>query len=216
MRYVATTESIDAKHLVNGYAWADVAGGAVVDVYCARPAAIVDAGRQATEATLPTYVLSRNEFHGHDFMQLQSFTNGAVYLLQMISHDWPDHVAVSILKNLVPVLEMRAKKGKEGTARILIVDKVMPTLGQIPVSVERVVRVRDMTMMQVFNSRERALEQLRALLLSADEGLQLRQVVASCGSALSLLEVEVAEVVGVEEDGGKVPEDGVDIWEISG
>ncbi|GAW18498.1 hypothetical protein ANO14919_079740 [Xylariales sp. No.14919] len=60
-----------------------------------------------------------------------------------------------------------------------------------------------------FNSHERDLDQWNALLLAADEGLRLRQVIAPFGSAMSLLEVEM---VGATQE--ESPEK--DIWEISG
>ncbi|RWA03416.1 hypothetical protein EKO27_g11691 [Xylaria grammica] len=215
MRNVTTSEAMDVKHLVNGYQWADLGRGPVVDVGGSTGNAAITLARvfpeltfivqdlpANAEATLPADVLSRIVFQGHDFTQPQPVAGGAVYLLRMILHDWPDNAAVVILRNLVPVLA-------KGTARLLIMDTVMPTPGQVPCSVERVVRVRDMTMMQVFNSHERDLDQWNALLLAADEGLRLRQVIAPFGSAMSLLEVEM--VGATQEESSEE-----DIWEISG
>ncbi|KAI0123645.1 sterigmatocystin 8-O-methyltransferase [Xylariales sp. AK1849] len=222
MRNVTTSEGVDVKHLVNGYPWEDLGSGPVVDVGGSTGNAAIalarsfpdltiivqdlpdnaNAGRQAAEATLPDHILSRITFQGHDFTQPQPVAGGAVYLLRMILHDWPDHVAITILKNLVPVLA-------EGTAKILIMDTVLPMPGQVHSSVERVVRVRDLTMMQVFNSHERDLDQWRALLAAADEGLRIRQVIAPFGSAMSLLEVELDR--DFQEEG-----DEEDNWDISG
>lgn len=222
MRNVTTSEGVDVKHLVNGYPWKDLGSGLVVDVGGSTGNAAIalarsypdltfivqdlpdnaNAGRQSAEATLPDSILSRITFQAHDFTQPQPVTNGAVYLLRMILHDWPDHVAVTILKNLVPVLA-------KGSAKLIIMDTVLPTPGQVPGVVERVVRVRDLTMMQVFNSHERDLDQWRALLAAADEGLRLRQVIAPFGSAMSLLEVEIGRDLPEESDDG-------DNWDIMG
>ncbi|KAI8631119.1 sterigmatocystin 8-O-methyltransferase [Xylariaceae sp. FL1651] len=224
MRNVTTSEAMDIKHLVNGYEWGELGRGPVVDVggstgnaaialaraYAELEIIVQDlpenanGGRKAAQqANLPEHVLSRIIFQGHDFMQPQPVADGAVYLLRMILHDWPDHVAVAILKNLVPVLANRP------SARLLIMDTVMPAPGQVPCSVERVVRVRDMTMMQVFNSHERDLEQWKALLLAVDEGLCLRKVIEPFGSAMSLLEVGM--VCAAKEEHFEE-----DMWEISG
>ncbi|KAI0405960.1 sterigmatocystin 8-O-methyltransferase [Xylaria palmicola] len=227
MRNVTTSEAMDVRHLVDGYPWADLGRGPVVDVggstgnaaialARAFPAltcvvqdlpANAEAGRRAAEAALPADVLARVAFQAHDFTRPQPVAGGAVYLLRMILHDWPDDAAAAILRNLVPAL---AGGGGGGAARLLIMDTVMPAPGRAPRAVERVVRVRDMTMLQVFNSHERDLDQWRALLLAADGRLRLRQVIAPFGSAMSLLEVEMVGAAAPEES----PEE--DIWEISG
>lgn len=175
-------------------------------------------------------VFSRVTFQAHDFMTPQPVAGADVYLLRMILHDWPDRVAVEILRNLVPVLAGTTagrlgdggdgcEKEEKKRPRLVIMDTVLPAPGRVPVSVERVVRVRDMTMMQVFNSHERDLDQWRALLASADGRLRLRRVLEPFGSAMALLEVEMemdgelqGESVGdVDED-----EDEEEGWDISG
>ncbi|KAK4233342.1 6-hydroxytryprostatin B O-methyltransferase [Achaetomium macrosporum] len=181
MRNVTTSEGVHVKHLVNGHPWADLGSGAlVVDAYPTLRFVVQDlpdnanAGRQAAEATFPDHISSRLTFQGHDFTQPQPMAGADVYLLRMILHDWPDHVAVTIVKNL-----------------LLVMDTVLPAPGQVPSSVERIVRVRDLTMMQAFNSHERDLEQWTTLLAAADGRLRLRRVIEPFGSAMALLEVEL-------------------------
>ncbi|KAH8698978.1 sterigmatocystin 8-O-methyltransferase [Talaromyces proteolyticus] len=220
MRNVTTSEAVDVKHLVNGYPWADLGHGLVVDVGGSTGNADIalaksfpdlrfivqdlpdnaSAGREAAEANLPSDILSRISFQGHDFTKPQPVAGADVYLLRMILHDWPDHVAITILKQLVPVLENKK-------AKLIIMDTVLPAPGQVPGSVERIVRVRDLTMMQVFNSHERDLDQWKALLAAADEGLRLRRVMEPYGSAMSLLEVELDRDFQEEEE---------ESWAISG
>lgn len=231
MRNVTTSEGVDVKHLVNGYRWADLGTGLVVDVGGSTGNAAIalarsfpslrfivqdlpdnaEAGRRAAEASLPADILSRVTFQGHDFTQPQPVAGADVYLLRMILHDWPDHVAVTILRNLVPVLEGRGSRTP--AAKILIMDTVLPAPGQVPSSVERIVRVRDLTMMQVFNSHERDLEQWEALLAAADERLRLRRVVEPFGSAMSLLEVELGHD---SQEGEEEEEEEEENWDISG
>ena len=141
-------------------------------------------GRQAAADSLPPDVASRLTFQAHDFTQPQPVQGADVYLLRMILHDWPDDEAVKILKHIVTAM-IKAE------SRLLIMDTVLPMPGTVPVSVERIVRVRDLTMMQAFNSKERELEDWKALLAAADERLRLVNVVQPFGSDMSVLEVVI-------------------------
>ncbi len=113
-----------------------------------------------------------------------------VYLLRMILHDWADKEATTILANLVPAMTA-------GT-RIIIMDSVLPSSGKIPAVQERLLRVRDLTMMQAFNSKERAVEDWTALLEGADKRLQLENTVQPYGSVMMVMEVifDKKEVAG--------------------
>lgn len=73
-----------------------------------------------------------------------------VYLLRMILHDWPDDKAAKILRKIVAAMD-------KTKSRLLIIDIVLPVPASVPVQVERIVRARDLTMMQAFNSKERDL-----------------------------------------------------------
>lgn len=90
----------------------------------------------------------------------------------MILHDWPDAKAIGILKNIVAAIDM-----KKTTSRLLIMDTVLPSPGSVPVSVERLVRVRDLAMLQAFNSKERDLEDWRGLIAAVHADLCLVGVV---------------------------------------
>ncbi|KAK5632426.1 hypothetical protein RRF57_008140 [Xylaria bambusicola] len=59
------------------------------------------------------------------------------------------------------------------------------------------------------NNHERELDQWKALLVAADKGLRLRQVIAPFGSAMSLLEVDMTGAVQEENTEEEV-------WEING
>lgn len=56
--------------------------------------------------------------------------------------------AVKIVRNLVDAMKNRP------SWNLLIIDTVLPKSGSVPVSIERLFRVRDMTMLQSFNSKE--------------------------------------------------------------
>lgn len=121
------------------------------------------------------------QFHAHDFFQPQPASGAGVYLLRMILHDWPDEDAARILANLVPAMSNRS--------RILVMDIILPAPGSVPVSRERILRLRDMTMMQVFNSHERELDDWKAVFQKADGRLRLLNVHQPVGSTMSLMEL---------------------------
>ncbi|KAI7974927.1 hypothetical protein EIK77_001680 [Talaromyces pinophilus] len=143
-------------------------------------------GRKAAES-LPADIASRITFQAHDITIPQPVHGANVYLLRMILHDWPDHEAVLILKHIVKAMD-------KTKSRLLIMDTVLPKPGSVPVSVERIVRARDLTMMQAFNSKERDLDEWKELFGAAAVGdirLQLVNVVQPFGSAMSVLELAV-------------------------
>lgn len=141
-----------------------------------------ESGRKAAALSLPTDVVSRITFQGHDFTQPQPVQGADVYLLRMILHDWPDDGAAEILKNIITAMDQTKSK-------LLIMDTVLPKPGSVPVSVERIVRVRDLTMLQAFNSKERDLDDWQSLLALVSPDLKLNNVVQPFGSAMSVLEV---------------------------
>nr|QKG86290.1 O-methyltransferase [Aspergillus sp. FM242] len=117
----------------------------------------------------------------HNFFEDQPYKGANVYLLRMILHDWPMREATSILKRLLPALKK--------STRIIIMDTVLPRPGSIPSAEERLLRARDMTMLQAFNSLERDLDDWKELLKGVDERLSLVNVVQPVGSVMSAMEV---------------------------
>ena len=101
----------------------------------------------------------------------------------MILHDWAEKEAVQILSNLVPALLDGSK--------ILIMDTVLPDPGTIPATKERMLRVRDLTMRQVFNSQERTMSDWEELVNLADSRLKITGANQPNGSNMSLITVEL-------------------------
>ncbi|RAO67445.1 uncharacterized protein BHQ10_003457 [Talaromyces amestolkiae] len=208
MRNVRSSESIDIKHLLSGYKWESLPiGSLVVDMGGSTGTSAIalanaypyltftvqdlpenaENGRQAAES-LPADIASRINFQAHDITIPQPLQGANIYLLRMILHDWPDHEAVQILKHIVRAMD-------SAKSRLLIMDTALPKSGSVPVSVERIVRARDLTMMQAFNSKERDLEEWKELFAAAAVGdvrLQLVNVVQPFGSAMSVLELALA------------------------
>ena len=171
-------------------------GGAAIALAKANPhltfvvqdlPANADNGRKTAES-LPADIASRITFQGHDFTQPEPVSDADAYLLRMILHDWPDTEAATILRNIVGAMD-------KTKSRLLVMDTVLPTPGTVPVSVERLARVRDLTMMQAFNSKERDLDDWKHLVAAADPRLQLVNVIQPFGSAMSVLELALGSTV---------------------
>ena len=79
--------------------------------------------------------------------------------------------------------------------KLLIMESVLPRPGSVPVVLESALRSRDMSMMQVHNSKERDLDEWIDLLKGADKRLRLENVVQPFMSLLSVLEVVKDDVV---------------------
>ncbi|KAI9654281.1 MAG: hypothetical protein M1831_005446 [Alyxoria varia] len=208
MRNVTSSEGVSLQHLVAGYAWGDVPeGGIVVDVGGSTGSAAIalaeaftglefivqdlpsnaDNGRKSLAELNSPDIGSRVKFQAHDFTRPEPVQGADVYLLRMILHDWPDDEAAEILRHIFAAMRTRS--------RLLIMDTVLPAPRSVPVSVERNARVRDLFMMQAFNSGERDLKGWKGLLAAVDSRLHLINVVQPFGSDLSVLEVILDDAV---------------------
>ena len=153
--------------------------------------------------TLPSSITSRLSYEHHDFFTPQPLKDVDVFLLRMIIHDWPTTEAMQIIENLVDSMKPGGK--------LIIMDTVLPQPGSVPTVTEAALRVRDLSMMQVHNSKERELDEWVALLEGADKRLRLKNVVQPFGSSMSVLEVvrdllipngHISGQVAAQVDGG--------------
>ncbi|KAJ6043153.1 uncharacterized protein N7446_001349 [Penicillium canescens] len=198
MKNVAKGEGTNIKHLIQGYDWANLGNATVVDVGGSSGHASISLAEifpqlkfivqdlpmviKTSVSQVPDAVSSRVTFQSHDFFTPQPVIDGDVYLLRMILHDWPRDEAQKILSHLAAAL---IRLG----GRILVMDTVLPNPGSAPVSEEALLRVRDMTMMQTFNSHERGMEEWEALVQAADSTLKIIRAIQPVGSAMTILEI---------------------------
>ncbi|KAL2863146.1 O-methyltransferase-domain-containing protein [Aspergillus lucknowensis] len=212
MRAVTASQGTHLKQLVECWDWTSLGRGLVVDVGGSTGHASIALARKFPELRFivedlpdvvaggPAYLESQSQsqedadlasritYQRHDFFEPQPAMAGDadVYLLRMILHDWGFDDCVRILSRLVEAL--RESKKRDG-ARILIMDSVLPEPGSVPTSRERLLRVRDLTMLQVFNSQERQMEDWERIFTCVDERLVVKKVVQPAGSVLSIIEL---------------------------
>lgn len=202
MRSVTASRPWSLDHAVQSFDWGSLPRGAkVVDIggshgqLCVEVAKefhtlefivqdlpeAVETAHQSfdTDTSIEPAIKSRISFMSHDFFKPQPVVDAHVYFLRMIIHDWPDKEALVILQHLRHVLE------RNPAARIVFMDTVLPQPGTTTALHEQRLRVRDLMMRQVFNSKEREMEEWKALLDQA--GLELSEVTMPDDSVMGVL-----------------------------
>ncbi|KAK1714164.1 O-methyltransferase [Colletotrichum lupini] len=206
MRNVTASRPWSLAHAVECFDWASLPEGAkVVDVggshgqlavhvaskfphlkYIVQdlPETVATAQRAFdADTSIDPAVKSHIQFMSSDFFKPQTVLDAHVYFLRMIIHDWPDRDARIILQNLRTALEANPK------ARIVIMDTILPPPGSTTLQHEQQLRVRDLMMMQVFNARERELENWKNLL--NDVGMEIEHSRQPDDSVMGLLTVQL-------------------------
>lgn len=187
----------DTTSITQGYDWSGInaESGVLVDVGGAGGHAAVAVARAnpnircvvqeipeviaKAKYSAPQDVADRVSFAAHDFFQPQPVAAQA-YLFRQIFHNWGDAKCIEILRALIPALKPGAK--------IIVNDLILPPPGELPPMQERAVRVMDMTMMSLFNSREREKKAWEELFAEADSRYQNVRVWKPEGSQLGLIE----------------------------
>ncbi|KAJ5345345.1 hypothetical protein N7452_003349 [Penicillium brevicompactum] len=201
MKNVTSSEGTKLDHLLSGFDWSGLGSARIVDVggstgnagialansFPKLDVTVQDLSENTAEgaATLSPDLASRVHFQAHDFFKPQPIIGADIYLLRMILHDWATPDAVRILQQLVPAL----RRG----SRIVIMDSVLPRAGSMAPTKERLLRVRDLTMLQVFNSCERDLDDWNQVLNLADQRLRVVDVTQPRGSVMALLTIDLVE-----------------------
>ena len=130
----------------------------------------------------------------HNYHSKQPIRNAHVYLMRMVLHNLTDVESIELLSTLVPALR------SSPSSRLLVMDTVLPDPGSVGAVDEGLMRYRDLTMRQVFNTKERELSEFKELFEKASgagkgdasegEGsLVIKKIGRSVGSALSMVEV---------------------------
>ncbi|KHE84643.1 S-adenosyl-L-methionine-dependent methyltransferase [Neurospora crassa] len=116
-------------------------------------------------------VKDRVEFVSHNFFdpQPEPARRAAVYFMRNIVHNWPDLYCQRILK---PIAE---SMGPE--SRIVNCDIVLPEPNSVPKAQDAVTRALDLTMLSMFNAKERSFDRWKELFASADGRLEITDMV---------------------------------------
>ncbi|KAL8714646.1 MAG: hypothetical protein Q9220_001595 [cf. Caloplaca sp. 1 TL-2023] len=200
MKNVTSGKGTSIQHLISGYDWASLGNSTVVDLGGSNGHASIALAEAFPDLkfivqdlpdtiessrpdmkTFPSPIADRISFQHHDFFTPEPLKDVEVFLLRMIIHDWPAAEAVEIIKNLVNSMKPGGK--------LIIMDTVLPQPGSVPVPTEAALRVRDLSMMQVHNSKERELDEWVTLLKRADERLRLQNVSQPFSSTMAVLEI---------------------------
>ncbi|KAI1113334.1 O-methyltransferase [Nemania sp. NC0429] len=193
MVYFNSIDDLASHHLCNAYDWESVsqfvdiggsAGSTAVALATHLPrmsiviqdqAVLEDQARQS----IPAALADRVSFMAHDFFQDQPVRDADVYHFRWIFHDWPDRYCLKLLRALVPAL-------KPG-ARVVVSDFVVPESGATSRYAEGLVRGFDLSMMELFNAREREEQDWERLFASADPRFQFAGVRTVPGAALAFI-----------------------------
>jgi hypothetical protein len=133
------------SHLVEGYDWAALGAGTVVDVggadgYVSRALSKTHPQLNMVVEDLPDVVAAAVRqpcsnpcirYQAHDFFATQPVAGADAYLFRWVLHDWPDHYVVRILRSQVPA----PRRG----ARIVVNESLSPEPGSLPLSLERTI-----------------------------------------------------------------------------
>ncbi|KAJ5725584.1 uncharacterized protein N7483_006941 [Penicillium malachiteum] len=156
---------------------------------------VIEKGVALWTKELPSYLQNGQvQLTPGDFFQTQSVSGAAVYFLHTILHDWPDAESIQILKSLTPAMTADSRvligemviNNSLGTKEIPDAPKPLPADYGL---YSRYSHERDLVMLSLFNSKERTMDDFRAIIHAA--GLVVESVY-ECRSHMSLIECRLA------------------------
>lgn len=122
----------------------------------------------------------RITFKGHDLNNEQPVKDADLYMFRSVLLNWPEKYVVKFLKNLVPALKPGAK--------VLINEGCLPEPGTVSSWDDKLLRSLDLCMMAMFNSKERTVEEWKALFHEADPSFRFLGAKRPEGSLLWIIE----------------------------
>lgn len=144
-----------------------------------------DLAKESAELVEQNRLAGRVSFTPHDFFGKQPARGAKIYLLRNILHNWSDLYCRRILKPLVEAM------GPD--SRIVVCDIVLPPPNTMPKTQEARIRALDLTMLSMFNAKERSLEEWQALFASVDGRLKIENVIGRPKMRMDcLIEVKLA------------------------
>lgn len=134
MDNMGASDAFSIRHTVQGYDWASLSPGTVVDIGGNTGHVSIGISKVAPHLDFVVQDLEqvasdmnerakatpheRVRWEAHDFFKEQPIKNASIYLLRFILHDYSDKYATQILKAVMPALGPQSK--------ILLFDGIMP------------------------------------------------------------------------------------------
>ena len=191
-------QTLNLQHMVNGFDWAALGEGPVVDLGGGNGHVSVTIAKafsnlrlivedlpsnaEPARSTIPEDLQSRVSFLEHNFFEPQPMIEAKAYFARRIFHDWPDEDCLRIIQQLMPQL----KEGK----KLFIADQVLPPAGTVSLYEESRFRSSDLVMFATVGGKERSMEDWKRLLARADGWLGIVAYRQPAGSRLAMLEVQ--------------------------
>ncbi|KAF2679830.1 S-adenosyl-L-methionine-dependent methyltransferase [Lentithecium fluviatile CBS 122367] len=192
MKGHAAVVGADTSHIVNGFDWASLGSGPVVDLaggsgnisimlaeafpelrFVVQDLATT---REAATAQIQACGLQdRILFEVQDSFEPQAVDHGS------IMHDWEDEEYSKILRQLLPAVE-------NGT-KIVMCDKILPPKGRKATHMEFFLIFMDLLMFSLLGAKERSIDQWEALVKKTDPRLKVLAVHQPIGSERGLVVV---------------------------
>lgn len=145
MNFFGMKSGFEHKHMVDGYDWATIDTGLLVDVggsdgslsiaiaerFPGIRCIVQDLSEVVMSAKVPPALADRVQFIAHDFFKEQKIS-ADVYVLRWVLHNWSDKYSIKIVRNLIPALKHGAK--------VLIIEVCLPEPGVLSPFEEREIR----------------------------------------------------------------------------
>lgn len=198
MKCITSITGNDKAYIWNGFDWAGLENGPVVDVGGGNGHVSVTIAEgfpklqfiiqdlpfneKPAADTIPGDMKDRVTFQAHNFFEAQPpDLQVKAFFLKAVLHDWPDHDCVRILSHLLPKVEQGA--------RIFIMDRITPAPGKKPTHYESFVIFIDLEMYSQLGAKERSLEQWKSLLAKTDPRLRIVKWQHPVGCEFGFIEV---------------------------
>ncbi|KAI4190536.1 MAG: hypothetical protein LQ348_003646 [Seirophora lacunosa] len=210
MTFLHTSPGLQKSYVLNGFDWASLGNGLIVDVGGSHGLVSQEIAREFpslsfvvqdlpnviedAKTKVPADLAGRVTFMAHDMFSEQPVTDADVYYFRWILHSWSDKYCIKILRSLIPAL-------KAG-ARIMFSERCLEAPNILGSHEEKVnsfgehkldeadswlIREWDIMMLALCNAQERDHDDWEELLQAADARFKLEEVRRTAGAKLAMI-----------------------------
>lgn len=125
MTFLHTSPGLQKSYVLNGFDWASLGNGLIVDVGGSHGLVSQEIAREFpslsfvvqdlpnviedAKTKVPADLAGRVTFMAHDMFSEQPVTDADVYYFRWILHSWSDKYCIKILRSLIPALKAGAR-----------------------------------------------------------------------------------------------------------